>query len=255
MPSEPAESNSAFHPPEGGLHRSALLGHRKARPSGLEKPQAFTPKERPPKPPAPPPAPAPAPEPPPPPLAVVPEPAPPARPARKSRAAPVPKAPKATKTEPKKVSPAPKLKTPDAVSFQALVEQVARLSEALAARPTWADLKALEMRLGSGPTQEVDPAVNAQVEHLQELLRTREEELEELGGVVSEFQEQNEKAYTQLRELTARLRQAQEEAHQAIERQRLAEGFLREALLGLLSPGDEFNEDLVEQIQHFLQPG
>ena len=39
---------------------------------------------------------------------------------------------------------------------------------------------------------------------------------------------------------------------EAEQRMRLAEGFLREALLGLLSPGDEFNEELVEQIQHFL---
>lgn len=247
MPSDPAESNSAFHPPEGGLHRSALLGHRKARPTGLEKPQAFTPKERPPKPLAS--APAPAPEPLPLPLVVVPEPEPPAKAARKPRAPAAPKAPKAA--APKKVTPATKPKALDGEAFQALVEQVARLSEALAERPTWADLKALEKRLGSGSTAEVDP----EVEHLQELLRTREEELEELGIVVSEFQEQNEQAYTQLRELTMRLRQAQEETRQAIERQQMAEGFLREALLGLLSPGDEFNEDLVEQIQHFLQPG
>lgn len=247
MPSDPAESNSAFHPPEGGLHRSALLGHRKARPTGLEKPQAFTPKERPPKPLAS--APAPAPEPLPLPLVVVPEPEPTAKAARKPRAPAAPKAPKAA--SPKKVTPAPKTKDLDGEAFQALVEQVARLSEALADRPTWADLKALEQRMGSGSTPGVDP----EVEHLQELLRTREEELEELGIVVSEFQEQNEQAHTQLRELTTRLRQAQEETRYAIERQQMAEGFLREALLGLLSPGDEFNEDLVEQIQHFLQPG
>lgn len=243
MPSDPAESNSAYHPPEGGMHRSALLGHRKNRSTALEKPQAFTPKERPSK--------VAAPQPPDPtPLAVVVEPpAAPAKPAavkatRKPRATPTPKATPA----PKKAA-APK--APDAASFQALVQEVARLNEALASRPDWSDLKALEARL-RGPAPAADPS---ELEHLQELLRTREEELEELGSVVSEFQEQNEQAYAQLQELTARLRQAQEEARQALDRQRMAEGFLREALLGLLSPGDEFNEDLVEQIQHFLQPG
>ncbi|MBS2038492.1 hypothetical protein JST97_26165 [bacterium] len=232
MPSDSAESNSAYHPPEGGLHRSALLGHRKTRSTALEKPQAFTPKERPPKA-----APPPPPEP-----VVRPEP-------QTIKATPKTRAAKAP-AAPKKAAVA-RAKAPDAVAFQALVEEVARLSQALASRPDWADLKALESRL-SGPAPSADPG---EIEHLQELLRTREEELEELGSVVSEFQEQNEQAYSQLRELTARLRQAQEEARQAVDRQRMAEGFLREALLGLLSPGDEFNEDLVEQIQHFLQPG
>lgn len=233
MPSDPAESSSAYRPPDGGPHRSALLGHRKSRNTSLEKPQAFTPKERAARP-APPPEPVPVPDPP-----------SPAKATRKPRST-TPKAPPA----PKK-APAAKAKAPDATAFQTLVEEVARLSEELASRPTWSDLKALELKL-LGPAPAADPA---EIEHLQELLRTREEELEELGSVVSEFQEQNEQAYAQLRELTARLRQAQEEAQQALERQHLAEGFLREALLGLLSPGDEFNEDLVEQIQHFLQPG
>ncbi len=174
------------------------------------------------------------------PLAVVPEPpAPPARPARKPRAAPAPKKPALARP-----------KAPDAATFQALVEEVARLSEALAARPTWADLKSLESRL-SGAAAAVP---ESEVEHLQELLRTREEELEELGLVVSEFQEQNEQAHAQIQDLTRRLRQAQQDTVEAETRQQMAEGFLREALLSLLAPGDEFNEDLVEQIQHFLQP-
>lgn len=128
------------------------------------------------------------------------------------------------------------------------MEEVARLSEALAARPTWSDLQALESRLrvGASETQEIVS--------LKELLRTREEELEELGLVVSEFQEQNEQVSAEVQQLSHRLREAQQQAVEAEMRAQLAEGFLREALLGLLSPGDEFNEDLVEQIQHFLQP-
>lgn len=168
----------------------------------------------------------------------------PARPARKPRAT------KATpgKAAPSKKPPAPK--APDAADFRALVEEVARLSEALSSRPTWSDLKALESRLKEGGTTERD----SEVEHLNELLRTRQEELEELGLVVSEFQEQNELAHAQIQDLTRRLREAQLETVEAETRQQIAEGFLREALLSLLAPGDEFNEDLVEQIQHFLQP-
>ena len=207
---------------------------RKNRSAGLEKPPAFVRKERPEKP---------APvleESKPAPLAVViAPPAPPAKPARKPRAAPAPKKP-----------PAVKAKAPDGVTFQALVEEVARLSEALAARPTWADLNSLEKRLSGGAVVGTD----GEVEHLQELLRTRQEELEELGLVVSEFQEQNEQAHAQIQELTRRLREAQQDTVEAETRQQIAEGFLREALLSLLAPGDEFNEDLVEQIQHFLQP-
>ena len=128
------------------------------------------------------------------------------------------------------------------------MEEVARLSEALAARPTWSDLQALESRLrvGASETQEIVS--------LKELLRTREEELEELGLVVSEFQEQNEQVSAEVQQLSHRLREAQQQAVEAEMRAQLAEGFLREALLGMLSTGDEFNEDLVEQIQHFLQP-
>lgn len=232
MPPDSAESNSAFHPPEGGLHRSALLGQRKSRAAGLEKPPAFVRKDRPVKP-------ASSVEPPP--LAVVPEPPEvPAKPAHKPRAA--------------KAAPAPKkppaAKAPDAAAFQALVEEVTRLREALADRPTFSDLKALESRVQGGGRPERD----SEVEHLHELLRTRQEELEELGLVVSEFQEQNEMANAQIQDLTRRLREAQLETVEAETRQQIAEGFLREALLSLLAPGDEFNEDLVEQIQHFLQP-
>jgi len=209
------------------------LGQRKNRSTGLEKPPAFVRKERPEKP-------APVQEEKPAPLAVVPEPQePPAKPARKPRAVPAPKKPAAVKP-----------KAPDAATFQALVEEVARLSEALAARPTWADLKSLESRLSGSPAA----APVGEVEHLQELLRTRQEELEELSLVVSEFQEQNEQANAQIQDLTRRLREAQQDTVEAETRQQMAEGFLREALLSLLAPGDEFNEDLVEQIQHFLQP-
>ncbi|MBX3166366.1 MAG: hypothetical protein KF760_03095 [Candidatus Eremiobacteraeota bacterium] len=200
------------------------MGQRKNRPTGLEKPPAFVRQERREKP-------APS------------EPAPPAKPAPKPRA-------QSTSRAPKK-PPAVKAKAPDAATFQALVEEVARLSQALATQPTWADLKALEERLLPGDSA---PSAGSQLEDLQELLRTREEELEELGLVVSEFQEQNEQAHAQIQELTRRLREAQAETVQAEIRQQLAEGFLREALLSLLAPGDEFNEDLVEQIQHFLQP-
>ncbi len=220
------------------LHRSALLGQRKSRSTGLEKPPAFVRKERHEKP-APPIEDSKAS-----PLVVVPEPAEaPAKPARKPRAttprsAPAHKKPAVTKA-----------KAPDGATFQALAEEVARLRDALAARPTWADLKALEERLCANAL----PA-DAEREDLLELLRTREEELEELGLVVSEFQEQNEQAHAQIQELTRLLHEAQENTVQAEIRQQMAEGFLREALLSLLAPGDEFNEDLVEQIQHFLQP-
>ena len=176
------------------------------------------------------------------PLAVVP--IPPAKAVRKPR---TPAAPKAT--TPKK-APAAKPKAPDGATFQALVQEVARLSEALATRPTWSDLKELEARL-----QSLQPALpGEEAEHLRELLRTREEELEELGLVVSEFQEQNEQAYSQIQELNQRLLEAHAHSVEAETRAQMAEGFLREALLSLLAPGDEFNEDLVEQIQHFLQP-
>jgi len=218
------------------LHRSALLGQRKNRSTGLEKPPAFVRKERHEKPAVQ------AEESKPSPLAAVPE--APAKPTRKTRAA-KPAAAKVPAT-PKK-TPA---KAPTAAAFQALVEEVARLSETLAARPTWSDLKELESRLSQGGSDQTD----GQVAHLQELLRTRQEELEELGLVVSEFQEQNELAHAQIQDLTRRLREAQQVAVEAETRQQIAEGFLREALLSLLSPGDEFNEDLVEQIQHFLQP-
>ncbi|MBN9417501.1 MAG: hypothetical protein J0I12_18780 [Candidatus Eremiobacteraeota bacterium] len=176
------------------------------------------------------------------PLVVVPE--PPAKPARKART------PAAPKTVTPKKAPTPRAKAPDAAAFQALVQEVARLSEALAARPTWSDLKELEARL-----QSVQPALSGdEAESLRELLRTREEELEELGLVVSEFQEQNEKAFSQIQELNQRLLEAQAHSVESETRAQMAEGFLREALLSLLAPGDEFNEDLVEQIQHFLQP-
>jgi len=240
LPPDSAESNSAFPHDSGVLHRSALLGQRKTRPNPMEKPQAFgARKERLEK------APSLLEEARPIPLVVVSEPIePPSRPARKPRA-----------STPRKPAPA-KLKAPDGAAFQKLAEEVARLSEALAARPTWADLQALESRMGPGPATQLSG-----MQHLQEMLHTREEELEELGQVVSDFQEQNEAAADKIRELTARLREAEadleenrQDALQAQERQQLGEGFLREALLGLLSPGDEFNEDLVEQIQQFLTP-
>ncbi len=212
------------------MHRSALLGQRKSRATNLEKPQAFVRKERQPK--------ATPEEPKSTPLAVVPE--PPPKPVRKPKAPATPKAAAAKK-------PA-KPKAPDGAAFQALVEEVARLSEALATRPTWSDLQALEGRLQVGDSE------SQEVASLKELLRTREEELEELGLVVSEFQEQNEQVSAEVQQLNRRLREAQQQAVEAEMRAQLAEGFLREALLGLLSPGDEFNEDLVEQIQHFLQP-
>ena len=232
LPPDSAESNSAFPHDSGVLHRSALLGQRKTRPNPMEKPQAFAVrKDRSEK------APVPVEEVKPVPLAVVPEPEAPARPTRKPRA-----------SSPRKPA-TPKPKAPDGPAFQKLVEEVARLSEALATRPTWTDLKALEGRLVQNPSADL-----SEIEHLQEMLRTREEELEELGQVVSDFQEQNEAAGAELRELTARLRETEADLEESRASQRLAEGFLREALLGLLSPGDEFNEDLVEQIQHFLTP-
>lgn len=234
LPPDSAESNSA-HPHDSGVHhRSALLGQRKSRPNPMEKPQAFAVrKERLEK------APALAEEAKPIPLVVVPEPfEPPSKPARKPRPSTPPRKPAA-----------PKPKAPDGAAFQKLIEEVTRLSEALAARPTWADLRDLENRLVQAPAAHL-----SEVEHLQEMLRTREEELEELGQVVSDFQEQNEAAADKIRELTARLREAEADLEESRASRHLAEGFLREALLGLLSPGDEFNEDLVEQIQHFLTP-
>jgi len=233
LPPDSAESNSAHTHDSGVHHRSALLGQRKSRPNPMEKPQAFAVrKERLEK------APALVEEAKPIPLVVVPEPPePPSKPARKPRP-----------STPRKAA-ASKPKAPDGAAFQKLVEEVTRLSEALAARPTWADLRDLENRLVQAPAAHL-----SEVEHLQEMLRTREEELEELGQVVSDFQEQNEAAADKIRELTARLREAEADLEESRASRHLAEGFLREALLGLLSPGDEFNEDLVEQIQHFLTP-
>lgn len=67
---------------------------------------------------------------------VVPEPVDtPAKPTRKPRA-----------TTPRQPA-APKPKAPDGVAQKLVEREVARLSEALAARPTWADLHQLEGRL------------------------------------------------------------------------------------------------------------
>ncbi|MBT9586970.1 hypothetical protein IV102_26750 [bacterium] len=138
------------------------------------------------------------------------------------------------------------------------------LTDALHRQPGWDDLRALENRLSAYLRP---PAVDAeQFSQLQAQLKTRQEELEELSGIVSEFQEQNEQAQQRLQEMGEQLQDtqhalddtrhrlgaSQQSLHEAEQRTRLAEGFLREALLGLLSPGDEFNEELVEQIQHFL---
>jgi chromosome segregation ATPase len=161
----------------------------------------------------------------------------------------------ATSRTPKQPEPAPEL--------LALKEQVEQLSAALSSRPTWDDLRSLENRMSAWMRL---PADSEALMQLQEQLQTRQEELEELSGIVSEFQEQNEQAQRRLQQMTGQLQNlaeeldetrqqlelSQQQRHQAEQRTHLAEGFLREALLGLLSPGDEFNEELVEQIQHFL---
>ena len=193
----------------------------------------------------------------------------------KGRKTAAPKAPaaargKATPAKPKTASKtpraaaSPKVPAPTLAEFVALRQQVEAVEQALSTRPTWEDLRALESRLSAY----LNPALadSEAMEQLQEQLQTKIEELEELSIIVSEFQEQNEQAQQllsqrsqKLQEVEARLERTQEQLIEceqinleAEERSRVAEGFLREALLSLLSPGDEFNEELVEQIQTFL---
>lgn len=235
------ESESAVNPSDSGaIRRSALLGQRqKSRPQTIEKPALLPTKK--------------------------PEPASEASPKRPPRKAPA-KAP--------------------ADPLEPLRLQVQELSQALASRPSWDDLRALEDRLVAQLRPAAKPEEIAYLELERQLaersealrlsqdeLRTRHEELEELSGIVSEFQEQNEQAQQRIQLLTGRLHElhdqltqaqdelqearaefsrAQEMRVEAEHRCKVGEGFLREALLSLLSPGDEFNEDLVEQIQHFL---
>lgn len=256
MPLESSESGTPQPPVDSSaLRHSSLLGHRRSKPTSPEKPPALIRAERPvvsapastaPEPMAPPPA---QPEPP----VVIPA-APRGR-KTPAKAAPKTPAPKAAKSKtPAKVDP----------EILALQQQLQELREALNSRPGWDDFKDLELRLlrSSAPPPPPASLPSQELEPLRELLQTRQEELEELSSVVSEFQEQNEQAEKELSQLRQQLSQREKEV--AVLQQQLeeclhvearlerSESLLREALLGLLSPGDEYNEELVEQIQHFL---
>jgi len=235
--------NSARFPEPGpnptesvALRRSSLLGQRKKANHANDKPITFSRKEKP----------------------VVPV-------LSEPEAAPTPrlKAPPKAKATPK--PRATKAKDPEIAELRKVVE---KLSQELARRPDWADLQKLEALIltqAPAPTQEH--------EGLQEQLQNREEELEELASVVQEFQDQVAESQAKLqemqrareddqlarRQLEELLNEALQKAEHLREENSLlegrlsrAQGFLRDALLGLLSPGDEFNEELVEQIQHFL---
>lgn len=235
----PEPGNNASE--SGALRRSSLLGQRKKANHVNDKPITFSRKEKPPVP-----------------VMVEPE------------AKPLP-APTRVKTAAKvKAPPKPRASKPKKSEVDELRELLQVLSQELARRPSWEDLDKLEGRLraewsSQNPSQEQ--------EELQEQLQNREEELEELASVVQEFQDQVAEGQLKLVEiqkareedLLARsqleelLNEALQKAEQLTEEKSFlesrlarAQGFLRDALLGLLSPGDEFNEELVEQIQHFL---
>lgn len=239
-----ADNNARFPEPSinpsesGALRRSSLLGQRKKASHVNDKPITFSRKEKP----------------------LVAEPAvpsPPPPPAARARATPKAKA-----------SPKPRAtKKSEIEELRGLLETVSR---ELSKRPSWEDLDKLEARLRAELST---PGADGEQEELQEQLQNREEELEELASVVQEFQDQVAESQVKLLEMQrareedqlAR-RQLEELLNEALQRaeqlgqeksfleDRLvrAQGFLRDALLGLLSPGDEFNEELVEQIQHFL---
>lgn len=226
--SEPAESPRATEgatPDASVLRRSALLGQRKSTRKTPDKPVTFTRKGA---------------------SEAAPPPADTKPPARK----------KATRKTPEKSDPA----------LEELRLRLDGLARELAGRPTWDDLQALETRLRSpGQTDEVD--------RLQALLRTRQEELDEMASLLEDLEEQAREGAERVRELEGKceedrvargelerllnsarrkLRQEEQQHERARQRVSQAEAFLREALLGLLSPGDEFNDELVEQIQSFL---
>jgi chromosome segregation ATPase len=159
--------------------------------------------------------------------------------------------------------------TPLEAEVAQLVLRVARLADDLAARPSWEDLRGLEARL----KPEAD-AWESEREQLRAELRLRQEELDEMATLLQDFEEQQQQAQERIKELernsdedrlarrqlekllnSARGKLRQEELQRLESSTRLnqAEAFLREALLGLLSPNDEFNEELVEQIQMFLE--
>lgn len=173
-------------------------------------------------------------------------------------------------SEPRKSSgrkAAPKKANAGEALLEELRHQMQLLREELSQRPRWEDLHQLERRffeLLENHSSQSDA---------KDRLRLREEELEEMASVAQEFQDQLAAAQTRLLQLeqssqedrlarkqltelldSSRIQLVQMETDNQILHNRLerAQGFLRDALLGLLSPGDEFNEELVEQIQHFL---
>lgn len=145
---------------------------------------------------------------------------------------------------------APKAKAPakPKLSLASLQEQIAELQAALQRCPSWTDLELLEARLQS---LSQDPA---ETEKLQEDLQNRKEELDELADINAEQQEEIDEMRLRLAKMHRQLGIQEEYSGRLEARLRQAESFLRESLLSLLSPGDEFNDELVEQIQLFLSP-
>lgn len=227
----------------GAIRKSVLLGSRKARAAAPEKPLVVSRREV-----------APAAAALPPEVKPVPEPvAPPV--VKKARK---PAAPRKPKVPPDPLAP--------------LRAELDLLRKQLEERPTWQDLRQLEQRLQPQLVAQV-PEQASELQNLREQLQNREEELEELSTLMAELQQQNGEATQDLVRLRREAKEAQvdrehlehllAETRQDLQemesrceelqlRLRRSEGFLRDALLGLLSPGDDYNEELVEQIQHFL---
>ena len=219
-------SSDSLGSDSGAIRKSVLLGSRKARSATPDKPVVVTRRE-----------PAPSPEPPP-------EPKPAPKPARKAAAPKKPRAPKKAPADP-------------LLELRAELEQLKAL---LGQCPTFADLQRLEERL------EVRKSSPDEVEGLREQLQNRSEELAELSLLLEESEQRQQQFVLEAEELKVErehlenllaetrqdLQDMEERCSELQLKVRRSEGFLRDALLGLLSPGDEFNEDLVEQIQNFL---
>lgn len=174
-----------------------------------------------------------------------------------------------TAKQPQPALPVVAAPTPLEAELAQLVLRVAGLADDLAARPSWDDLRQLEARLKPQPD-----AWETELEQLRAELRLRQEELDEMAILLQDFEEQQQQAQERIQELErnceedrlarrqlekllnsarGKLRQEELQRIEGSTRLNQAEAFLREALLGLLSPNDEFNEELVEQIQLFLE--
>jgi chromosome segregation ATPase len=132
-----------------------------------------------------------------------------------------------------------------------LQAQVELLQAALQRCPSWTDLELLESRLSAGHLSRESAEES---EKLHETLQNRTEELDELAEINAQLQEENEELRHRLTQIEQKLDRQREVGRQIESRLAAAEGLLRESLLSLISPGDEFYEELVEQIQRFLVP-